>query len=423
MIKKILLILMMIVVTMPSMVIDLTSLRVSAAEVASNHVSPGHNLYTYTGPYEYNTVIQHNGVSYWISEDYYPLSNLSVNRLTGGIKRHDFLNESNPHDRANGEPSGTNKEKFDEIKDMIIVPTSRPNRNGWSGYYMVCGPDGTWVEADRHSTDFSAVGSMYTATEAEWEAYYTKHDLSSVTPASSLGAKEQKAVADYLRMHNIPGEVNPSDNYHWDNETIIILKEGNGTGYIEYTSQTQDCETGSEHVYYKDSDFTFYPKFVVPEGGTIPPPPMGCIDPTYAAANPTLCPPTTCPPGDPTCAPPPTIGGCPQTDPTCHPETETGCPNAPAPGENCTPDSSRDGDKTVFETTPRTYAELKDGSVYNEKWDAMAGVPTTQNLYYGIGGNEYMVKVELELVREETAERDYTRGRLHNISIFSDGNT
>lgn len=39
-----------------------------------------------------------------------------------------------------------------------------------------------------------------------------------------------------------------------------------------------------------------------------------------------------------------------------------------------------------------SYVEIKEGSPTNETYEAMAGVPTTEDLYLGFGTTEFMVK-------------------------------
>jgi hypothetical protein len=52
----------------------------------------------------------------------------------------------------------------------------------------------------------------------------------------------------------------------------------------------------------------------------------------------------------------------------------------------------------------KAYAELKEGNVtavdtgvsINETFEAMAGVPSTRNLYYATGGSEFIVALQAE---------------------------
>lgn len=58
-----------------------------------------------------------------------------------------------------------------------------------------------------------------------------------------------------------------------------------------------------------------------------------------------------------------------------------------------------DPDKDVnlsgtYESTPEAYAELKEGSVYNETFEAMAGTPSTRSLYFATGGSEFIVNMQ-----------------------------
>jgi len=53
------------------------------------------------------------------------------------------------------------------------------------------------------------------------------------------------------------------------------------------------------------------------------------------------------------------------------------------------------------------YAELKEGSIYNETFEAMAGVPSTRTLYFSSGGNEFMVDLRVDYEPDRTAIREY----------------
>ena len=48
----------------------------------------------------------------------------------------------------------------------------------------------------------------------------------------------------------------------------------------------------------------------------------------------------------------------------------------------------------VYESIPEAYAELKEGSIYNETFEAMAGVPSTRSLYFATGGSEFIVNMQ-----------------------------
>ena len=68
-----------------------------------------------------------------------------------------------------------------------------------------------------------------------------------------------------------------------------------------------------------------------------------------------------------------------------------------------------------YVSTPDAYAELKNyGSGSNqsgtlkEDYEVMAGVPTTEQLYYAAGGSEFIVDVSFEYVKDEVAVRSYT---------------
>ena len=62
----------------------------------------------------------------------------------------------------------------------------------------------------------------------------------------------------------------------------------------------------------------------------------------------------------------------------------------------------------VYYSEPRNYAELKEGTIYNETFEAMAGVPSTRSLYFSTGGSEFIVNLRAEYSKEQTATRTYS---------------
>lgn len=53
------------------------------------------------------------------------------------------------------------------------------------------------------------------------------------------------------------------------------------------------------------------------------------------------------------------------------------------------------GETNSFESTKsHAYAEFKEGSVYNETFEAMAGVPSTRTMYFASGGEEFIVNLQ-----------------------------
>lgn len=67
-----------------------------------------------------------------------------------------------------------------------------------------------------------------------------------------------------------------------------------------------------------------------------------------------------------------------------------------------------------YTSKPEAYAEIKNyGSGSNmsgtikERWEAMAGVPSTEQLYFAAGGSEFIVDVTLEYTQAEKAVRSY----------------
>lgn len=71
--------------------------------------------------------------------------------------------------------------------------------------------------------------------------------------------------------------------------------------------------------------------------------------------------------------------------------------------------------KVTYYSDPEAFAEVKQGTVETdgngsvEEWEAMAGVPSTETLYFTSGGSEFIVELELEFVEGEQAERKYTQ--------------
>ena len=60
-----------------------------------------------------------------------------------------------------------------------------------------------------------------------------------------------------------------------------------------------------------------------------------------------------------------------------------------------------------YVSSPSAYSELKQGTIGNEAFEAMAGVPTTRSLYFATGGSEFIVDFEGVLRKEQTAKRTY----------------
>lgn len=60
-----------------------------------------------------------------------------------------------------------------------------------------------------------------------------------------------------------------------------------------------------------------------------------------------------------------------------------------------------------YTSIPEAYSELKEGSVLNEQFEAMAGVPSTRSLYFSTGGSEFIVNVRSNYEADQKAERTY----------------
>lgn len=61
-----------------------------------------------------------------------------------------------------------------------------------------------------------------------------------------------------------------------------------------------------------------------------------------------------------------------------------------------------------YTSIPEDFCELKEGSVYNEQFEAMAGVPSTRSLYFSTGGSEFIVNMRSNYEANQRAERKYT---------------
>ena len=73
-----------------------------------------------------------------------------------------------------------------------------------------------------------------------------------------------------------------------------------------------------------------------------------------------------------------------------------------------------EGEYMSWHSDPEAYAEIKEGYVsYTgtnsvEAFEAMAGVPSTEMLYFASGGSEFIVELELKLYKGELGMRTYT---------------
>lgn len=92
---------------------------------------------------------------------------------------------------------------------------------------------------------------------------------------------------------------------------------------------------------------------------------------------------------------------------TCGKDTWKGDPSDPASFKHL-------GEKIGYTSKPEAYSELKNygtGSnqtgTLKEDWEAMAGVPSTEQLYFAAGGSEFIVDITLEYVKDEVAKRTY----------------
>ena len=66
-----------------------------------------------------------------------------------------------------------------------------------------------------------------------------------------------------------------------------------------------------------------------------------------------------------------------------------------------------------YTSEPQAYAELKEGTVNIngtnsiENYEAMAGVPSTEKLYFTSGGSEFIAEIHMQKIEDEGSERQY----------------
>lgn len=60
-----------------------------------------------------------------------------------------------------------------------------------------------------------------------------------------------------------------------------------------------------------------------------------------------------------------------------------------------------------YHSVPESYSEIKEGTIYNESYEAMAGVPSTEKLYFAVGGSEFIVDVAMEYKQDTEVWRTY----------------
>lgn len=86
--------------------------------------------------------------------------------------------------------------------------------------------------------------------------------------------------------------------------------------------------------------------------------------------------------------------------------------------------------KIGYASTPEAYSELKnygkgsnESGTLKESYEAMAGVPSTEQLYFAAGGSEFIVDVTLEQVKNEVAKRTYVSYFTGTDCEFKQGDT
>lgn len=67
-----------------------------------------------------------------------------------------------------------------------------------------------------------------------------------------------------------------------------------------------------------------------------------------------------------------------------------------------------------YTSITEVFSEIKQGKPGNETFEAMAGVPTTRNLYFSSGGTEYIVDVAVKFQSGQQTTRNYT-SKFHSV--------
>ena len=83
-----------------------------------------------------------------------------------------------------------------------------------------------------------------------------------------------------------------------------------------------------------------------------------------------------------------------------------------------------DNQPVYFSTTlTQNYAELKHNKPHGEEWEAMAGIPTTKNLYFTVGGDEFVVEAVFEKKKTGSVSRTFTAKATYESEPDAEGNT
>ena len=64
-------------------------------------------------------------------------------------------------------------------------------------------------------------------------------------------------------------------------------------------------------------------------------------------------------------------------------------------------------DTITWISEAEAFAEIKEGSIYNETFEAMAGVPTTSDLYFSVGGSEFIAEITAQRLPDQEVWRTY----------------
>lgn len=271
---------------------------------------------------------------------------------------------------------------WSQFKVINQHPDSREyGRTGYSMFHMTCDRNGKWDERDEQVTSDSGRDKRY---DPQIQMNGTGDFADAL---ANKWPKLYKEVYQYMIDNDIKLTVDRAQEPGRDDYQNQIFYKKHKDSVNEPTQSR--CSSGDEMLYYNNLDFYLKFEFEVPNGS--------CEDPKYAAENKEECEP------DPSCEDPAYAQQNPQE---CNPPERppTDCyPITPGNIGAC----SGEDEVLKAKTEPEVYTELKNNTVHQEKWEAMAGVPTTETLFYSVGGSEYMVQVELTSRKGNHVERTY----------------
>lgn len=236
-----------------------------------------------------------------------------------------------------------------------------------------------------------------------------------------LGVKEETLMNNQSVEPNytldvefiVHDETNAEESLTSNSSSSVVIKQGT-SGDQPICPQDTDVEgVPQEDIVDGESDDDNYDCGGSPIDPDIP-------DDDICVQNPNDpdCQNNVCPDDDPSCVDPEDecIPGV--TDDKCCPEDST---DPACQGEE---DEPLQYTKMSYTSEPSAYSELKENQPDGESFEAMAGVPSTQKLYFSVGGSEFVVDAEFEYIQNATSVwRTYKSKFTGTPSEFKNGDT